>query len=223
MVDVLARYLFPASPDLRILVREGNVVLEHVRVVARKRGHLGKARFAVFVIERRCHAVGAVFVHVRRVVEPLAAGIGVVRVKARRFVFPGDAELDGMMPGAIRALAHLDAVTVSVFRIATPVIAVAIAHGVAVFQHHREFLIDEVETVVTVPPSSTTDEFGRIALAWLLVMRSEAVGILAVALPTRGVVIVVGVAVQENVSAAIIGAVVREKSRTRVVVAVNVF
>ena len=188
-------------------------------IVARKRGHLGKASFAVFGVERRCHAVGAVFVHVRRVVDPLAAGISVVRVKSRGLVFPGDALLDDVVPGAIRALAHLNAVTVSVFRVAPPVIAVAVPHGVAVLQNHGEFLVDEVETVVAVPPGAAPNKFSRIALAGLLVMGPEAVGILAVALPTRGVVIVMRIAVQEDMSAAIVGTVVREKSRSRIVVA----
>ena len=221
-VDVLTRYILPALPDLRIPVREGNVVLEHVRVVAGEGRHLGNT-VPLRIEERRCHGKFAVLVHVRRVVEPLAAHAGVVRVKARSLVFPGGAELDGMTPAAEGAFAHLDAVTVAVLRVSKSVIAVAVPHRIAVLQHHGEFLVDEVEAVVAVPPGAAPDELRGIALARLLVMRAEAVGIFAVALPAQGVVVVVGIAVQEDVSTAIRCAVVREESGARIMVAVHIF
>ena len=163
----------------------------------------------------------AVLVHVRRVVEPLATHAGVVRVKSSGLVFPGDAELDGVSPATERAFAHLDAVSVAVLWVSKPVIAVAVPHGVAVFQHHGEFLVNEIEAVVAVPPGTAPDELGRIALAGLLVMRAETVGVFAVALPAQGVVVVVRVAVQENVPTAVRHAVVREESGARIVVAVD--
>jgi len=183
VVDVLARYILPAFPDLRIPVREGDVVLEHVRVVAGEGRHLGNA-VPFGIEERRCHGKFAVLVHVRRVVEPLAAHAGVIRIKARRLVFPGGAELDGMPPAAEGAFAHLDAVTVAVLRVAKSVVAVAVPHRVAVFQHRGKFLVDKVESVVAVPPGATADELGRIALAGFLVMRAKAVGVFSVALPS---------------------------------------
>ena len=127
------------------------------------------------------------------------------------------------MSGAIRALAHLDSVTVSIFRVPAPVIAVAVPHGIAVLQNHREFLVDKIETVVTVPPGTTPNELGGIAFARLLVMRTETVRIFAIALPTRRVVIVVGIAIQKNVPAAICSTVVRKEPRARIVVAIHLF
>jgi len=220
MVDVPAFNLFPAFPDLRILVREGDVVLEHVCVVAGEGRNCGKA-VPFGIVECRCHGKFAVLVHVRRVVEPLATHAGVVRVKSSGLVFPGGAELDGMTPAAEGAFAHLDAVSVAVLWVSKPVIAVAVPHGVAVFQHHGEFLVNEIEAVVAVPPGTAPDELGRIALAGLLVMRAETVGVFAVALPAQGVVVVVRVAVQEDVPTAVRHAVVREESGARIVVAVD--
>ena len=220
MVDVPAFNLFPAFPDLRILVREGDVVLEHVCVVAGEGRNCGKA-VPFGIVECRCHGKFAILVHVRRVVEPLATHAGVVRVKSSGLVFPGGAELDGMTPAAEGAFAHLDAVSVAVLWVSKPVIAVAVPHGVAVFQHHGEFLVNEIEAVVAVPPGTAPDELGRIALAGLLVMRAETVGVFAVALPAQGIVVVMRVAVQEDVPTAVRHAVVCEESGTRIVVAVD--
>ena len=128
-----------------------------------------------------------------------------------------------MPPAAEGTLAHLDAVPVAVLRVSKPVVAVAVPHRVAILQHHGEFLVDEVETVVAVPPGAASDELRGIALARLLVMRAEAVGVFAVALPAQGVVVVVCIAIQEDVPAAIRCAVVREESGARIMVAVHIF
>ena len=154
-----------------------------MRVVAGEGRHLGNA-VPFGIEERRCHGKFAVLVHVRRIVEPLAAHAGVIRIKARRLVFPGGAELDGMPPAAEGAFTHLDAVPVAVLRVSKPVVAVAVPHRVAVLQHHGEFLVDEVETVVAVPPGAAPDELGGIAFAGSLVMRTKAVGVFSVALPS---------------------------------------
>ena len=89
-----------------------------------------------------------------------------------------------MPPAAEGAFTHLDAVPVAVLRAFKSVIAVAVPHRVAVLQHHGEFLVDEVETVVAVPPGAAPDELGGIAFAGSLVMRTKAVGVFSVALPS---------------------------------------
>ena len=191
-----------------------------MRLVARERRDISQA-VARRIKERRRHAEGTVLVHIRCIVNPFAADAGVVRVKARSLVFPGDTELNDMPPATERTFTHLDAVTVSVRGIATPVIAVAVSHGVAVLQHNGEFLVDKIKTVVAVPPGTAPDKLGGIALSRLLVMCSEAVSIFAIALPAQRIVVVVRIAIQEDVSAAIVGAVVRKESGARIVVAVN--
>ena len=128
-----------------------------------------------------------------------------------------------MPPATEGAFAHLDAVPVAVLRVAKSVVAVAVPHGIAVFQHHGEFLVDKIETVVAVPPGTAPDEFGGIALAGFLVVRAEAIGVFAVALPAQGVVVVVRVAVQEDVPAAIRCTVVGKESGARIMMAVHIF
>ena len=54
-------------------------------------------------------------------------------------------------------------------------------------------------------------------------MRTETVRIFAIALPTRRVVIVVGIAIKKQVPAAICRAIVRKEPRTRIVVAIHLF
>jgi hypothetical protein len=77
---------------------------------------------------------------------------------------------------------------------------IAVSHGVAIFYDYGEFLSQYIITVVAIPPGATPDELGGVAI--VLIMHAETVGILAIALPIRGVIIVVRIAVQKEVPTA---------------------
>ena len=93
----------------------------------------------------------------------------------------------------VSAVSHLEPVAIPVRWLACPVMDIAVSHSVAVFHDDGEFLGQHVIAVVAVPPSTAPDELGGVAI--VLVMYAEAVGILAVALPIGGVVVVVGITV----------------------------
>ena len=73
---------------------------------------------------------------------------------------------------------------------------IAVPHGVTVFNDYGEFLSQHVEAVVAVPPGATSVELGGVAIE--LIMHAKTVGILAIALASCRVIVVVGVAVQKE-------------------------
>ena len=96
---------------------------------------------------------------------------------------------------------------------------IAVPHGITVFYDYGKFLGKYVKAVVAVPPGATSVELGRVAIE--LIMHAKTVGILAIALASGRVIVVVGVAVQKEMPTAARCAVVYKESRPCIVVAFN--
>src|SRR5690554_497203 len=129
-----------------------------------------------------------------------------------------------MVPLARLAFPHLNAVAIATWRFLGPVIAVTISHGITVLHNHGEFLINKVEAVIAIPPSTASIELGGVTKTGFLIMYAKTVGIFTVALAPVGVVVVVGVAVEKIMTAArFCPPFVYEESRTRIVVAFHLF
>src|SRR5690554_4744885 len=126
-----------------------------------------------------------------------------------------------MAPLARLAFPHLKAVAISAWRRFGSIIAVAISHGITVLHDYGEFLINKIKTIIAVPPGTASIELGGITT--LLVMHAKTVGIFTIALATIRVIVVVRVAVQKVMTAAVSTPVVDKESRTTVVVTINLF
>ena len=115
----------------------------------------------------------------RRIVVPSVPARGVVGIEPARFVPPGNIVLDEV-PDAGLAAPHLEAVAISRRWPVGTVFGEPIAKGPGVFNGDRNFLVDEVVTIVRVPPSPAApdDRAGAGGLA----VDTEAVGILPFAL-----------------------------------------
>ena len=102
-----------------------------------------------------------------------------VGIEPRRLVLPGNVVLD-QVPDAFRAAPHLEAVSVSRRRIEGPVHRVAIAHRPGILDGDGDLLVDQIVTVVGVPPRpAAPDDRGG---ARRLIVDAEAVGVLPLAL-----------------------------------------
>ena len=134
-------------------------------------------------------------------------------------VIPGHTIFNDMMAGTCTTVTHLEAVAIYSRRRCGSILDITIAHSIAVFYNDREFLRKNVIAVVAVPPGTASHKSCSIAI--VLIMHAKAVGIFAIALPTCGVVIVVGVAVQHKMATTSRGSVMNKNSWARIMMAVD--
>src|SRR4051812_43309044 len=101
------------------------------------------------------------------------------------------------------AAACLEAVSVARRRLACPTVAVAVTDRPAVLDHHGYLLGDQVVAVVGIEPgAAAANDRARAAH---LIVHAEAVGVLSVALTAVFVVVVVQIAIKNQVPAVALG------------------
>ena len=133
----------------------------------------------------------------RRIVVPGVPARGVVGIEPAGLVSPGNIVLNEV-PDAVLAAPHLEAVAISVCGPAGTVVGVPTAKGPRVFNGDRNLLVNQIIAIVRVPPrAAAPDDRGGTAG---LVVNTEAVGILPVALGRSRIVVVVSIAIEDEVA-----------------------
>jgi hypothetical protein len=117
----------------------------------------------------------------RRIVVPGVPARGVIGIEPAGLAPPGNVVLN-QMPDAGLATPYLEAVAISVGGPASTVIGEPRTKGPGVFNGDRKFLVDEIVTIVRVPPRPAAPDSRAGPVPGCLVVDTEAIGILSVAL-----------------------------------------
>ena len=170
--------------------------------ISRQGNPVGSGTFAVGLTPFAGQQVILCSIVVGDVVVPGVAARGVVGVEPGRFVLPGDAVPDDV-PYAVFAAADLEAVTVSRRGFGGPVVGESRTHGKTIVNNDRKLLGDKIVPVVGVPPGAAALE--PRSIAGFLVMDAEPVAVLPVALRRTLIVIIVRIAVKDQVASVPVG------------------
>ena len=117
---------------------------------------------------------------------------------------------------------HFNTIAVTSRRVTSTIITITISHSITILNDYRELLVNKIKTVIAIPPRTAANKFSSVSFAWFLIMGAKTIGIFAIALPTSWVIVIVSVAIQENVTTAIWRTIICKKAWASIVMAVNI-